>query len=181
MVCDLDGVFTMTDWNPSRELTANRAAYVAQKFGLNQTADYYGVTRQTVRRWIKGESAPSQKTRLSLVTRGRRITGPLPPNVRDETGRFRRPITDARARKAITSINQVRRARAEIAMAAATNERQRRDAELAGQPLTRQEEIDLDRRLSQLARDTALNPKSQEIKTRWESFRQDYKTMRGER
>ena len=85
---------------------------------------------------------------------------------------------DPRAQRAVESINRTRRDMRTTAQAVATNPRQRREAEMMGQPLTQAEEQDIDRRLRNLQRDDALGRPTGE---RWEQFRVDYRTMQGGR
>ena len=198
----------MPEWNPSDTLFRNRLAYIinaeasrervrmraasgrqltdaqvrrSQQIGLGRVADQYNRSRETVRRWLGAQDSRQQPRsaalRRSVANRGRRLSGPTVAR-RGAAGRFTTALVDARARRAIESINARRAELRATAVRTSTNPRQRRAAEMMGQPLTAEEEQDLDRRLRNLQRDDALGRPTSE---RWVQFRDDYRTMSGGR
>jgi len=164
-------------WNPSNDLFTNRLAHLVERDSIEGVAGYYNVQPQTVRRWLRGSQEPRAATKRSVAARGQRITGPSRVVRNPETGKFETTIVSGQAAKAVDTINRRRAERARIRRAAATNDRQRALADLEGEPLTREEVEDLDRRHQRLIKRSALGEESDELNRDWTRWRNDYRSL----
>ena len=120
-----------------------RLEFLVQERGIAQTAQFYGRTPRTVRRWLGGENTPSQAIRESVRRRGLTAGAPQAQQVRVR-GRFSQEGTIARggSLNAVASINRrMRRVRdAEIRAARrAGDERRLRVARTLPTRMTRDE------------------------------------------
>ena len=90
-----------------------RVEFLVREQGIARTARFYGRTPRTVRRWIGGETTPSQAIRESVRRRGLTAGAPQAQQIRVR-GRFTAEGTIARggSLRAVESINrQMRRIR----------------------------------------------------------------------
>lgn len=120
-----------------------RLEFLIEERGIAQTARFYGRSPRTVRRWLGGETTPSQSIRESVRRRGLTAGAPQAQQVRTG-GRFTGEGTIARggSLNAVAAINRrMRRVRdAEIRRARrAGDERQLRAARTLPTRMTRTE------------------------------------------
>jgi len=120
-----------------------RLEFLVEERGLESTARFYGRTPRTVRRWLEGETAPSQRVRESVRRRGLTAGAPQAIQVRTD-GQFTSEGTIARggSLNAVAAINRrLRRVRdAEIRRARRIGDDRRvRVARALPTRLTRQE------------------------------------------
>jgi len=120
-----------------------RLEFLVQEQGIAQTARFYGRTPRTVRRWLGGETTPSQTIRESVRRRGLTAGAPQAQQVRVR-GQFSQEGTIARggSLNAVASINRrMRRVRdAEIRAARrAGSQRRERVARTLPSRLSRDE------------------------------------------
>lgn len=120
-----------------------RLEFLVEERGIEQTARFYDRTPQTVRRWLAGDTTPSQRIRESVRRRGLTAGAPQAQQVRTG-GRFTQEGTIARggSLNAVAAINRrMRRVRqAEMRRARRTgNERQMRAARMLPTRLTQDE------------------------------------------
>ena len=120
-----------------------RAEFLVREQGIERTASFYGRTPRTVRRWLAGETTPSQAIRESVRRRGLTAGAPQAQQIRVR-GRFSQEGTIARggSLRAVESINRrMRRVRdAEIRAARrAGDERRMRVARTLPTRMTRDE------------------------------------------
>ena len=71
----------MPPFDPSSQLVSVRLRALVRRDGLQGVADFYGVQRQTARRWVRG-SSPNADARRSIVRRGLPLTGCSKPEWR---------------------------------------------------------------------------------------------------
>ena len=140
----------------------------------------YERSPETIRRWLLPEGSnlatqPSINIRTRVSAAGRRIGGPVETR-RDASGRFVGVMYDARAQRAIDSINEARTRRRQIAREAATNIRQERLAEMMGEELSEREADNIARRLENLQLDTARGIDTQ---AQWRQWERDYYAAMG--
>ncbi len=164
-------------WSPSQPLFINRLAHLVERDTQEGVAGYYNVSTETVRRWLRGRQQPSARTKRSVASRGQVITGPSMVVRNEETGLFETQVVSGQAAKAVRTVNRRRRERAQALREAATNDRQRALADLEGEPLTREEVEDLDRRHRELTRRSALGEQTDELNSDWTRWRSDYRTL----
>ena len=102
----------------------NRINFLVAEQGIERQAEFYGVTRRTIRRWQGGETRPSARVRDSVRRRGL-TAGAEPAEQRREGGRFTAPQRDrfTAAFNVERSINRERRRTRNAAI---------RDAQLRG-------------------------------------------------
>lgn len=105
-----------------------RAEFLVREQGIERTASFYGRSPRTVRRWLTGESTPSQAIRESVRRRGLTAGAPQAQQVR-VGGQFTAEGTIARggSLRAVESINRrMRRVReAEIRAARRAGDQRR--------------------------------------------------------
>ena len=136
-----------------------RLEFLVQERGVAQTARFYGRTPRTVRRWLGGETTPSQAIRESVRRRGLTAGAPQAQQIRVR-GRFSQEGTIARggSLNAVAAINRrMRRVRdAEIRAARrAGDARRMRVARTLPTRMTRDEATSLAIRRERLMSDDA--------------------------
>jgi len=157
-------------YNPTQRTFRNRLNYLLERDGSAGVEAFYGRSRETIRRWASGSQQPSASVKRSVVSRGARAAGgsaSLPGY---------RGISDPRARKAIASINRRRAQNAETLRANATNDRQRRAADLLGQPLSQVEAKTLDDQFIKAINLTANNAPERQQYEAYRDIRQSYQS-----
>ena len=84
-----------------------RAEFLVREQGIERTASFYGRTPRTVRRWLAGETTPSQAIRESVRRRGLTAGAPQAQQIRVR-GRFSQEGTIARggSLNAVAAINR---------------------------------------------------------------------------
>ena len=122
----------------------NRINFLVREQGIERQAEFYGVTRRTVRRWQGGETTPSARTRDSVRRRGLTAGSPVAETVR-RNGRFApaQRSADTSAFNANASINRGLRRRRNAAIRDAQsrgNARAERMARALPQRLSNREE-----------------------------------------
>ena len=167
----------MPSYTPTQETFTLRLAYLINERGIDNVANHYGRSRQTVRRWARGVQRPAASTQRSVVRRGRRLTGPSVRTRDPATGRFSFRVSDPRARAMIRTVELTREEQRIANMETATNDRQR--DMFASDPvrLTDEERRDIERRFQQLARDDSLG---RDTRQKWADLRDDYRKMMGQ-
>jgi len=149
-------------YNPTQRTFRNRLNYLLERDSSAGVEAFYGRSRETIRRWANGSQQPSAAVKRSVVARGARAAGgsaPLPGY---------RGISDPRARKAIASINRARAENAATLRRNATNDRQRRAADLLAKPLSEEEARNLDQAFARAIELTATNAPERQ---RYEAYR----------
>ena len=156
-------------------LFINRVAYLSAKLSKEGVADYYGVTTETVSKWIKGNNSPrSSKTRTSIINRGKKIAGKS-GYVNTATGRIK--VNDGSTFKAVGTINESRQRLKTAALRLATNDRQRKIANREYKDLTEQEIRDLERKFNELQKNRALG-KEEASESAGQVIKREYATLK---
>lgn len=163
--CRRGGVVAMT--RTGSNIFRARLEFLVEERGIEQTARFYGRSTRTVRRWLEGETTPSQSIRESVRRRGLTAGAPQAQQVRTG-GRFTAEGTIARggSLNAVTAINRrMRRVRdAEIRAARrAGNERRLRAARTLPTRMTRAEADSLALRRERLINEqpTQISPQGE--------------------
>lgn len=122
----------------------NRINFLVREQGIERQAEFYGVTRRTIRRWQGGETRPSARVRDSVRRRGLTAGSPIAEQ-RRENGRFAsaQRSVDTSAFNANAAINRGLRRRRNAAIRDARargNVRAERMARALPQRLTNTEE-----------------------------------------
>ena len=158
----------------SRDLFSNRVAYLAARDSKEGVADYYGVSTETVSRWIRGTQKPrDQSVRSSIVSRGLKIAG---KSGYVDTPQGRLKVIDGATLKAVRTINRERELLKQQAINAATNDRQREIARRQYGPLTQNEILDLQRKMQNYQENRALN-KPEKSESAGQEIRQEYNRL----
>lgn len=174
----------MPPFDPSEQLVSVRLRALVRRDGLQGVADFYGVQRQTVRRWVRG-SNPNSEARRSIVRRALPLTGAV---VQNPSGGFSPERTlyrpEAIAFQRIES--QRRRDRAtEQLRGAATEQEFEMAMALQDDEVSFDEAVDFDTRLARLQflSDSGMDWSDWEEywgpEDDWDAFRSAYEQMAG--
>tara|TARA_R100001463_G_scaffold25105_2_gene59614 strand:+ start:1284 stop:1778 length:495 start_codon:yes stop_codon:yes gene_type:complete len=149
----------------------NRINFLVEVQGIERQAQFYGVTRRTIRRWQGGETRPSARVRDSVRRRGL-TAGAEPAEQRREGGRFTAPERDrfTAAFNVERSINRERRRTRNAAI---------RDAQLRGNVRSERMARALPSRISENELRALLDRRErllagEEEESEWGSWRADY-------
>ena len=175
----------MPPFDPSSQLVSVRLRALVRRDGLQAVADFYGVQRQTARRWVRG-STPNADARRSIVRRGLPITGAV---IQDPRGGFSTARTlyrpEAIAFQRIESQRRQDRAAEQLRGAATEQEFEMAMAQQTDVGVSFEEAVDFDTRLARLQflSDSGYNWSDWEeywgYEDDWDAFRSAYEQMAG--
>lgn len=176
----------MPPFDPSPQLVSVRLRALVGRDGLQGVANFYGVQRQTVRRWVREGANPNRDARRSIVRRGLPLTGAV---IQDPRGGYSTARTlyrpEAIAFQRIESQRRSQRADEQLRGAATEQEYQMAMALQDDTEVSFQEAVDFDNRLSRLqffsdsGRDWADFEEYWGYEDDWDAFRSAYEQMAG--